>query len=401
MASPLTTRLVATVSFICLGSLQFGYHMAELNSPEQLLSCRASLPGNKPYKDTWYSQHGLVQCIPLTPEDIGVITCIFSLGGLIGSFFVGAICDSIGRKKTALGHCFIFFVGSTLNGFANSYWSLAIGRFIAGVGAGAALAIAPVFINEVAPRDIKGFLGSMNQVSVNVGILLTQILALWWCNDNQWRNLLFMGSLLLLLNLVAVALFLEELPLWLYNKGYFAQAYKVLHDIRGGEYLDAKNEVDSWAHHSSTPINTSIEEASGLLDPEAALAEQISASPGTKGISLLQYLLDPEFHNSRLISTGILIAQQFCGINSIIFYGVSVLVSVFPAYAIFINCLISILNVVVTFAAAPLVDKLGRKPLLLTSVTIMGILTVLMAFGILWTSAVLCKIGRASCGECL
>lgn len=368
----LTSKLVITVAIICLGSLQFGYHMSELNSPEAIMSCKDTIPLLVPYEDSFFGRRGFAQCIPLAPEQFGLVTSIFSIGGLIGSFYVGTVADSIGRRKTALLHCCIYLIGSALNGLANTYHALLVGRFIAGVGAGSALVVTALVINEIAPPLYKGFLGSMNQVSVNVGILFTQLLALRWNNDNEWRWLLFMGAALAFINFFLVLSYMEETPTWLVNNGMSDQAFTVLHKLRGGEYSLARNEVNSWKLTSGNS-----EEAANLMS-----GEEEQRRPSNSAVSLRQYISSPEFKNSRVVATGILVMQQFCGINSIIFYGVSVLISSFPNKAVMINCLISVVNVIVTFASAPLVDKLGRKPLLKTSVTFMGISAALLGFGI-------------------
>lgn len=381
----LTPTLVATVAIICLGSLQFGYHMSELNSPELVLSCNVSKPGSVPFSESLFGSHGFVVCIPLSTEQVGLVTSIFSIGGLIGSLYVGRIADRIGRKKTALLHCTIYFIGLTLNGLAQNYLLLVLGRFIAGIGAGAALVVTPIFINEISPPETKGFLGSMNQVSVNIGILFTQLLALKWVNNNDWRWLLLMGLMLAFVTFVLVWFYIDESPVWLYTNGYSSQAFKALHHLRGGDYSVARREVASWGESTGTDET----------ENEALLNEDELATPtnNTPAVTLETYLKLPEYNPSKIVATGILIMQQFCGINSIIFYGVSVLVLLFPNYSIMINCMISVVNAVVTFLAAGFVDKLGRKPLLLTSVTFMGIATVFMGSGIIFSSSVSVIIG--------
>lgn len=385
----LTKKLSITICIICLGSLQFGYHMAELNSPEAILSCRLSKPGSVPYDETWFGKHGLVQCIPLRLEQIGLVTSIFSIGGLLGSLNLGPVADRIGRKRASLINSSLYLVGSMLNGSSNNYTSLLIGRFIAGLGAGGALVITSLFINEISPSEYKGSLGSMNQASVNVGILLTQILALFWANNNNWRLLLFTGAFLAICNFLLTIFHVEESPVWLLNKGHHSKAFRVLHSLRGGEYIHSRNEVLSWQGSSNAS-----EEDEGLLNSGS---EENNGATGsqeeTNAVSLRFYLTSPEFYNSRLVATGILVLQQFCGINSIIFYGVSVLIAIFPTKAVFINFLISSVNVLFTFIAAPLIDKLGRKPLLLISVMFMGILTAVIGAGIITASALLSIIG--------
>lgn len=374
-----TGRLLVTVAVICLGSLQFGYHMSELNSPEAILSCRDSKPGSIPYESSFFGSRGFERCIALSNEQVGLVTSIFSIGGLFGSFYVGTVADAIGRRKTALLHSIVFFVGSTLNGLSNTFYGLLFGRFIAGIGAGSAIVVTSLVINEIAPPLVKGFLGSMNQVAVNIGILFTQLLALAWCNDNDWRYLLFMGAALGLGNFFLVLFYVEESPMWLLNNGMNTQAFTVLHRLRGGEYATARSEVNSWK--TASPGS---EEGALLLDDTIHTKNTVT---------LRAYLESPDYYNSKLVATGILVLQQFCGINSIIFYGVSVLVLIFPSQAVFINCLISTVNAVVTFASAPLIDKLGRKPLLLTSVAFMGFLSALLGFGIITTNSVFSIVG--------
>lgn len=378
---PFTAKLVSTVGIICLGSLQFGYHMAELNAPGAVLLCRADIPGELSYEDSLFGRNGFKPCVPLSSEEFGLVVSIFSIGGLLGSFYAGTLADSVGRRKTAVIHNAVFLCGSLLATLTNNYIGLLVGRFVSGIGAGLALVVTSLVINEIAPEDSKGFLGSMNQVLVNVGILLTQVLALWWNTTDDWRLLLLTGAVIAALNLVLVLVYVDESPMWLFNNGMAPQAFAVLHKLRGGEYATARNEVSSWRNSQADD---------SLLQSEG-VATGSRASAG--GVTLREYLLSPEYAPSRKVGTGILVLQQFCGINLIIFYGVQVLNGLFPESSTMINCLISVVNTVVTFALAPLVDKLGRKPLLLTLVSMMGISCVLLGYGIDYSHALPSVVG--------
>lgn len=348
--------------------------MAELNSPEAIISCRTSVPvKGVPYEDSNFGQHGFAQCIPLDNKQVGLVTSIYSIGGLLGSLYVGKIADKWGRKFTSLTHNFLFFFGSVLNGTSNLYGQLLAGRFISGLGAGSAIVITSLLINELTPTEFKGFMGSMNQVSINVGILLIQCLALIWCNDNQWRWLLITAAIIAAVNFILILFYVDESPVWLAHNGSPNKAFTVLYSLRGGNYDDSMSEVNSWKGDNSGT----------LLESQT--------KPAT--VDLTTYLSSSEYKNSRIATTGILVLQQFDGINSIIFYGVSVLVSIFPESAIIINVLISLVNVVITYFAATLVDTLGRKPLLLTSVTFLGFATFLMGLGIIYTNSILCIVG--------
>ena len=377
----LTPRVIEMAAIVAIGSLQFGYHMAELNAPEGVLSCTLSVPGNIPYNKTFFGSHGYKKCIPLSSEQIGWVTSIFSIGGLLGSFYAGSIADKIGRKRAALVHNLILFVGSFLNAVANTFPVFLCGRFIAGVGAGSAIVITSLVINEIAPAQYKGFIGSMNQFSINIGIFLAQALALWLCTDNLWRYLLLTGSVIAAVNFAAILLYMNESPVWLYNNGHSIEAFKVLHSLRGYDYSDSRNEMNSWKFQNDRD------------NLEALLSENGSSSSIVVTVGVGEYLRLLEYNNSKLVATGILVLQQFCGINSIIFYGVSVLKSIFPDAAIIINCMISIVNAVITFASASLIDRLGRKPLLQTSVLFMGIACIMLGFGITTQNALCSVVG--------
>lgn len=383
--SKLTGNLLATISIICLGSLQFGYHMAELNSPESVMTCQKQIDG-VPYEQSFFGRHGYKQCIPMESDQFGMITSIFSIGGLLGSFYVGKVADLYGRKKTSLIHGIFYIVGSGINATANSYFQLIIGRFICGLGAGCALVVTALLINELSPTSTKGLLGSMNQVSINIGILFTQVLSLLWATSNDWRWLLLMGSILGLINLLLVLFYLEESPMWLVANNQSDEAFTILHKLRGGQYNDLRQEVSSW---KSADVNDRLLETGEGDDNNDNDSDNNTKST----ITLTDYLTDRQYRPSVIVSTGILTFQQFDGINSIIFYGVNILIGIFPNHSIIINCLISTVNVVVTFLSAQYVDKLGRKPLLLTSVTFLGIATILMAIGIINTNAILSIVG--------
>ena len=254
--------------------------------------------------------------------------------GLFGSFYIGHLADKYGRRKSSLLHCFLYIIGSTINGLSNNYGTLLLGRFISGLGAGSALVITSIYINEVSPVETKGLLGSMNQFSINIGILLTQLLSLKWSNNNDWRWLLFMASFIAVINLIVVLIHLHESPVWLANQGNSTQAFTVLHRLRGGSYSVATDEVNSWKSNGSfangTPESeTLLEEGNSDGIATGAGVSPAGSTNSKQRVTVKDYVTQPEYRNSLIAATGILVLQQFDGINSIIFYGVSVLVSIF------------------------------------------------------------------------
>lgn len=362
--SLLTKPLITATIVACLASVQYGYHMSELNGPGEVLSCQASVPlPGVAYPGSFFDRMGRVECLSMDEKGLGFVTAIFSIGGLLSSLYAGVLVDLLGRKKLMIFNGVVYIIGSFIETVANNATGMAIGRFVSGLGAGCSIVVTPLFINEITPNELKGFLGSMNQVAINVGILLTQVLAVRWANSIQWRYLLVIGMVLGALNIIAV-FFIDESPKWLISKGRKQEAKQVLTDLRGINYLGIDDELSSF----------------GIQDrllPNPNTANKI------QNISFYSYLTNKTFKNSLIAATALMAGQQFCGVNSIIFYGVSTIRKLVPDYAVAINCFISLGNAVITFSAAPFIDKYGRKPCLMLSVSIMGLMSALVSLGIL------------------
>lgn len=354
-----TKTLIIATAIACMGSLQYGYHIAELNAPQQVMTCNSSHSFEGHYAD----------CIELSNQEFGIITAIFSIGGLFGSLIAGRLADKFGRLKIAILANSINFVSSLIMFSSNRFRQLFMGRIGVGFACGLNIVITPLYINEIAPTNIRGSLGTMNQFCINLGILLTQSVALKYATIDHWRNILFIGSILSVINIIGWFVVYES-PRWLLSKNQFNLAYVSLSHIRELPIDEVKKEIELWQRevHSDT-----------TGDETNAPTNSVSESD----ISIWQYLISPRYSKSRWVITAILAGQQFCGINSIIFYGVKVVSQLLPNQAIFINFSISIINVVMTFLSSILIEKFGRRPLLMSSTTVMAITSVLISFSII------------------
>lgn len=228
----------------------------------------------------------------------------------------------------------------------------------------------------------------MNQVSINCGILLTQSLAMIWANTLQWRWILLFGGIISFVNF-ALLFKINESPRWLVSRGNMVDAEDVLSQLRGGSRQESRQEIDTWLQSSTMPRMHTIsghgnDEENSF--PPLSLERPSSTRSSyreSESISLYDYWVDPKYIYPRRVITAILMAQQFCGINSIVFYGVKVIKKAFPNTAIIINFAISIINVLITFLSSPLVDRWGRKPLLVYSSSIMSFCSFMICIGII------------------
>jgi MFS family permease len=287
-----------------------------------------------------------------------------------------------------------FLIGSLIETVAASVPTIGIGRFLSGVGAGAATVIVPLYISEIAPPRRRGFLGAFTQISTNVGILVTQTLGYFLSHDNAWRWI--MGAGMITATAQGVGLFaVPESPVWVASaKGDVGRARRTLQRIRGSN-ANVDEEVESWGAGSADLGG----EEEGLLAGDAGVVvvpasprppSSKSASPGHLGF--LQVIRDPLYRPAVIAVVGIMFAQQLCGINSVIMYSVSLLADLLPTSSALLTIFISIVNLFTTIACSPLPDKLGRKACILVSILGQGISSLALALSIVFGSKIMSAI---------
>ncbi|WOK93096.1 polyol transporter 1 [Canna indica] len=168
--------------------------------------------------------------LKINDTQVEILLGIINLYSLVGSFAAGFTSDLIGRRYTIVFAATIFFAGALLMGFATNYAFLMVGRFVAGVGVGYALMIAPTYTAEVAPASIRGFLTSFPEVFINSGILLGYVSNYAFARVRQslaWRLMLGVGAIpSVFLGLGVLAM--PESPRWLIMRGRLGEAKRVL-----------------------------------------------------------------------------------------------------------------------------------------------------------------------------
>lgn len=328
----------------------------------------------------------------------GLVSSIFTLGGLLGALTSGPISARYGRYKAMLFATIPFIVGPIFELSAPDVVLLTIGRLISGLGAGAAVVIVPLYISEIAPPQEKGFFGAFTQVMINAGIFITQLLGYFLSKGQLWRVILGVGGVIGIIQAVGLLLAGQESPKWLADKGRERVAKQVLRKIRG-HAANIDDEVKGWGLQSSGDME---DEEQSLLHNEDRMGEghpDESATPHNataktkvknaakegqhEVLGVLGVLMHPDSRPAVFAVIGVMVAQQLLGINSIVMYGVSLLSNLLKANAALLNVAVAALNIVITAAAAPLPDKIGRKTCLLTSIAGMGTSSLLLAIGIM------------------
>jgi len=285
----------------------------------------------------------------LTSLQEGWAVSVVLIGCMFGAGLAGSISDRIGRKRFMLVSAVLFFVSALGCAFPQNIFQFVIFRFVGGLGIGSASILAPLYIAEVSPARVRGALVSVNQMAIVTGILLAYFVnwAFAGVGPSNWRWMYGMGALpsvVFFLLLLSV----PESPRWLVKKGREGEALRVLSRVSTAEAAAA--EVQS------------IKET--LLLEKGSLAE----------------LFRPGFRRAIFIAVVLAILQQITGINAILYYAPRIFerAGFERVSAIGQSTIVGLVNMLFTVVAILLVDRVGRKPLLLIAAAGMGVSQLLL-----------------------
>jgi sugar porter (SP) family MFS transporter len=285
----------------------------------------------------------------------------------VGALIAGPVSSKYGRLLSMRLLTIVLFLGPIAEAGAPSMFVMSAGRFISGIGAGAATVVCPIYISEISPADKRGLFGAFTQVMINVGILIAQVLGYFLSRDNLWRIILIVASVIALVEFLGL-LVAPETPEWLAKEHQTALARRVLLNIRGPD-ADIDEETKEW--------DLSGEEEESLLASGPTPRKEALTN-----IHFFEVARIPKYRKAVIAVVAVMITQQLCGINSVVMYSVSILGSIIPGAAALVTVIVSAINVIVTLACAPLADKIGRKTCLLSSIAGMGSSSVLLAIAL-------------------
>jgi sugar porter (SP) family MFS transporter len=298
---------------------------------------------------------------------IGFAVSCALLGSALGAWYAGPLADRFGRVHTMRVAAVLLAVSALGSGLVHGVWDLVLWRLVGGIGVGVASVIAPTYIAEISPAHVRGRLGSLQQLAIVLGIfgaLLSDAwLAKWaggagpdlWLGLEAWRWM-FLVAVVPALVYGALVFGVPESPRHLVARGRLGEARIVLRQV-----LDLRSETS--------------------LD---AKVRDIQQSLRTEARPRLRDLRGPRAGLLPVVWIGILLSvfQQFVGINVIFYYSSTLWHSVgfSEADSFTITVATSVVNVLVTLVAIALVDKVGRKPLLVVGSAGMTVTLGLMAW---------------------
>jgi MFS family permease len=180
----------------------------------------------------------------MTSLQIGLVSSIYTLGGLLGALMAGPRSARRGRLGLMRAMTFIAILGSVGEALAPNIPVMALGRFVSGIAAGTSTVIVPLYISEIAPPSQKGFFGAFTQISTNMGIFVTQLLGYFLSYGRMWRWILAAAGMVATCQFLAL-LGAVESPQWNAAHDKVSQARTDLQRIRG-KNIDLKEEVEGW-----------------------------------------------------------------------------------------------------------------------------------------------------------
>ncbi|GAU36552.1 hypothetical protein TSUD_277580 [Trifolium subterraneum] len=263
------------VGVACLGAILFGYHLGVVNGALEYLS-----------KDLGIAENTVLQ---------GWIVSSLLAGATVGSFTGGTLADKFGRTRTFQLDAIPLAIGAYLSATAQSVQTMIIGRLLAGIGIGVTSAIVPLYISEISPTEIRGALGSINQLFICIGILVALVAGLPLSGNPLWWRTMFGISVVPSILLALGMGISPESPRWLFQQGKIAEAEKAIKTLYG------KERVATVMYDLRTASQGSSEPEAGWFD-----------------------LFSSRYWKVVSVGAALFLFQQLAGINAVVYYSTSV-----------------------------------------------------------------------------
>lgn len=317
--------LVLVTLVAAMGGFLFGYDTAVINGANQYLRAHFGLTAAQ---EGFAGASAILGCIP-------------------GAMAAGFISDRYGRRKVLFISAVLFALSAVLSAVPRTFNEFLLARFLGGLGIGASSMVCPVYLSELAPARRRGSLGALFQLGIVTGIFLTLFINAWiqgrgdeaWNMQSGWRWMFGAEAIpaFLLLGLLFVV---PESPRWLMQAGREQEAQEVLSAI-GGE---------AHAEHEMAAVREVLAEEEGRLSE----------------------LFSRRFRKPLVLAVGLMAFSQFSGINAIMYYSTRIFtaggIGVQDAFQA--SVLVGVVNFLFTFVAIGLVDRAGRRWLLLAGLTV-------------------------------
>lgn len=348
----ITLYLLYCVATAVIGSLQFGYNTGVINAPEEKL--RAF------FQNVSMDRYGEPFSKGANTMVWSFAVAIFSAGGMIGSFSVGSMVNTFGRRKSMMLANILALVGGGLMGLSTlsqSFEMIIIGRLIIGVFCGLCTGLTPMYVGEISPTAVRGAFGTLHQLGVVIGILVAQIFGLESLlgSDTLWPLLLALTVLPAVLQTIMLP-FCPESPRYLLivlNKE--EEARQALVRLRGCE--DVSDDIQEMKEEG---MKMALE----------------------KKVTVLELFRSPNYRQPIIIAIILQLSQQLSGINAVFYYSTGIFQTAGVTQPIYATIGAGVVNTVFTIVSLFLVERAGRRTLHLIGLAGMAVSALLMTISL-------------------
>ncbi|XP_059210039.1 solute carrier family 2, facilitated glucose transporter member 2 [Centropristis striata] len=364
----LTGTLALAVFAAALGSLQYGYSLGVINAPQKIIERhygrslgvwteRSAVLAENTTEEEEFKDAGE------HPDVIiywSLSVAIFSIGGMISSFLVGFVGDLRGRVKGMLMVNVLAVAAGLLMGLCRMWKPhimVIMGRAVMGFYCGLTSGLVPMYIGEIAPKAYRGALGTLHQLAIVTGILISQVIGLDFIlgNDDMWPLLLGLSGAPAVLQSFLLPL-CPESPRYLYILlGQEQEARKSLHRLKGA--------------YDPTP------------DLEEMKREKEEADKEPR-VSILSLIRSSVYRQQLFVALMMHLSQQFSGINAIFYYSTAIFTLAGVSQPVYATIGVGVINTFFTMVSVALVDKAGRRTLTLVGLGGMCCCAVAMTVGL-------------------
>ncbi|CAG0887310.1 unnamed protein product [Cyprideis torosa] len=349
----LNGRLLFAVLASAVGSaFQHGYNLGVVNAPQAEIENFIN--------QTAFIRSGEVKGLEMA--EIKFIfswaTSIYCVGGMLGGSLVGYFADTFGRKGALLMNNVLVFIAALLFGFskmAQSYEMIIVGRFFIGINSGFNAGLAPMYLTEVAPVHLRGAVGTVYQLVITISIMVSQIIGMKSVlgTADGWPILFALTACAGVLQLLTLPFCPDSPKYLLINKGQDEEAENALKWFRG-----------------TADIADEMQEVRKECDEEKL----------RNTASMREMIMNPVLRFPLLISLMMMVAQQFSGINCAIYYSTEIFkqAGFREQGAQYATLGMGAMNVAMTFVSLVLVERAGRKSLMIFGLVGMFVCTILL-----------------------
>jgi MFS family permease len=369
--------MVYCVIIACLGSFSNGWVIGSANVPGEVThACKngAAHVASKAFPD----------CLPMNNALWGFAVASFCIGGLIGGLFGGTIQTKFGRKKTMIFNNIGWIIGAILICVAVSPAMFIIGRMFCGLSCGLGSLVIPTYVGEISTIKARGTMGACNQTFLVIGILLASLVGLPLATVPLWRINYAIVAIPAIAQFFLMAPCVES-PRYLISVNRIEEARENLQRLRPNANIDkefygmCEGQLGALAARAIvrdsdfTEIKKDVE-----ADDSIASVDEGAREP----MNMIQIFKDPLIRRIAFCIISLHITQQLIGMNAVMYYSTTIFNMAFsPDMSKYMAILTTVVNFVATISSLILIDRMGRRPLLLIAEIGACLFSILLVIG--------------------